>query len=460
MTNSTASGPSNVAPPNSSGIKVIVVGLGLGGLTLAIECVRKGHAVIAFEQHKELKPIGDSIAIPWNAARIVKNWGDGLVDRKLEPLVNKMSEMRILNNKGEFLVAGDMDGYGYPYGYPAHRGELAMEFYKHAQEIGVDFRFGHYITSYWETDTEAGVVVDGEKISADCVIGADGVHSKARSAMTKSDLSPVSSGYAMYRAWFDAHDVCADPETKWLFDGTDKYDNCNVYIGPDVHVMLGTGKLGKEIFWQCTHKDIYDIEESWSFPGKVDDMLEVIKTWPARDTIEKIVRKTPKDQLIDFKLLWRDPLPTWVSPGGRMMVIGDAAHPFLPTSGQGAAQAMEDAATLAIALELGTKSGVVKSLRVTEAIRYKRVSKMQRLGVETRDVWHNTDWEAFGKDSSVITMPRPNWIFGHDCQEYAYMEYDKVASALESGEEYQPSNIPNINENHRTRDFRSQETPA
>ena len=52
-------------------------------------------------------------------------------------------------------------------------------------------------------------------------------------------------------------------------------------------------------------------------------------------------------------------------------------------------------------------------------------------------------------------MPRPEWIFGFDCQEYAYAEFDKVMQALEGGAEYQPRNIPPDEIDHRTQDFRS-----
>mgnify|MGYP002380088433 CR=1 FL=1 len=58
MTKATGVGPESVATPHSSGIKVIIVGLGLGGLAAAIECARKGHTVLAIDQQKELKPIG------------------------------------------------------------------------------------------------------------------------------------------------------------------------------------------------------------------------------------------------------------------------------------------------------------------------------------------------------------------------------------------------------------------
>ncbi|CAK7227433.1 hypothetical protein SCUCBS95973_006541 [Sporothrix curviconia] len=446
-----------VAEPNSSGIKVIVVGLGLGGLAAAIECKRKGHEVIAIDQQKELKPIGDSIGIANNAAFVVRRWGDGIVDKRLQKIIAHPDIMGMYDNKGQLYVNSDMAGYGHGQGYPAHRGDLAMVFYEHAQEIGVEFRLGHRVTEYFETDTGAGIVLGDERITADCVIGADGIHSKARGGIIGTDPAPHSSGYAMYRAWFDSKDVAADPASSWILEGAEKDDVTRTYLGPDVHVMIGTAKHGKEIFWMCTHKavqDVYDVAESWSFPGKIDDALEYIKDWPILSKIEPILRKTPDDRLIDFKLLWRDPLPTWVSPKGRMMIIGDAAHAFLPTSGQGAGQAIEDAATMAICLELAGKDQIPLALKTTQAIRYKRASLMQQIGIETRDGWHKTDWEAVRKDTSLLEMPRPSWIFSHDCQEYAYREYGKASECVRQGVPYVPHNIPTEGAYHRQMDFR------
>jgi 2-polyprenyl-6-methoxyphenol hydroxylase-like FAD-dependent oxidoreductase len=99
-------------------------------------------------------------------------------------------------------------------------------------------------------------------------------------------------------------------------------------------------------------------------------MLKYIKHWNCYQKIADIVTKTPKDKLIDFKMLWRDPLSTWTSPKGRMMLIGDAAHPFFPTSGQGAGMAIEDAATVAIALELAGKEDIPLALKATQLMRY------------------------------------------------------------------------------------------
>ncbi len=52
------SGADGVQPPNSSGITVIIIGLGYAGAVAAIECHRKGHKVILFEQAEEIKALG------------------------------------------------------------------------------------------------------------------------------------------------------------------------------------------------------------------------------------------------------------------------------------------------------------------------------------------------------------------------------------------------------------------
>lgn len=73
-------------------------------------------------------------------------------------------------------------------------------------------------------------------------------------------------------------------------------------------------------------RDEYDIDESWSTVGDVQKALSCIEDWDPR--CKDIVEGTTA--CIDFKLVHRDPLPTWVSGEGRIILIGDAAHPFLP----------------------------------------------------------------------------------------------------------------------------------
>jgi 2-polyprenyl-6-methoxyphenol hydroxylase-like FAD-dependent oxidoreductase len=91
---------------------------------------------------------------------------------------------------------------------------------------------------------------------------------------------------------------------------------------------LGVNSQGA--FFNSLIQDEADIDESWSFPGKIKDVLEVVKDWdPA---CAAIINKTPESELVDWKLVYRDPLPTWVSKEARTALLGDSAHPFLPTS--------------------------------------------------------------------------------------------------------------------------------
>jgi hypothetical protein len=85
--------------------------------------------------------------------------------------------------------------------------------------------------------------------------------------------------------------------------------------------------------------------------------------------------------------------------------------------------------------------------------RYDRAGLAQRMGLETRNVWHKTDWEEFKRNKKYLELPQPDWIFGHDPQLYAYEEFETAAKAVESGGPYNPRNVPLPGVNYRTNDF-------
>jgi 2-polyprenyl-6-methoxyphenol hydroxylase-like FAD-dependent oxidoreductase len=78
----------------------------------------------------------------------------------------------------------------------------------------------------------------------------------------------------------------------------------------------------------------------------------------------QLIKQTHKNTTVDWKLMWRDPKPAWTSPSLRIIQLGDAAHTFLPTSANGATQAMEDGISLASCLELAGKDNIPLALRV------------------------------------------------------------------------------------------------
>jgi 2-polyprenyl-6-methoxyphenol hydroxylase-like FAD-dependent oxidoreductase len=98
-----------------------------------------------------------------------------------------------------------------------------------------------------------------------------------------------------------------------------------------------------------------------------DTALQYIDGW--EPFLTEILKATPGHRCTDWKLLWRNPQPKWTSPNARVIQLGDAAHSFLPTSGSGAAMAMEDAYSLATCLQLGGKPNAPFAVRVHNHLR-------------------------------------------------------------------------------------------
>jgi 2-polyprenyl-6-methoxyphenol hydroxylase-like FAD-dependent oxidoreductase len=100
-------------------------------------------------------------------------------------------------------------------------------------------------------------------------------------------------------------------------------------------------------------------------------LQDVVKTLEGWDPLLKsIVEKTPAGNINEWKLANWPPLSSWVSEQGRIALLGDSAHPFLPSSAQGAGQAMEDAVTFALCLKKAGKGNVPAALRTYQDIRY------------------------------------------------------------------------------------------
>lgn len=97
------------------------------------------------------------------------------------------------------------------------------------------------------------------------------------------------------------------------------------------------------------------------------DFVSTIPSFPP--FAKRLVQATPKDAIVDWKIMWRNPQPRTVSPLGRVVQVGDAAHTLLPSSMNGANQALEDAIYLATCLELGGKENVHGSTQVHNKLR-------------------------------------------------------------------------------------------
>ncbi|EJT82130.1 hypothetical protein GGTG_02104 [Gaeumannomyces tritici R3-111a-1] len=418
-------------PP--SGIKVIIVGAGFGGLAAAIECDRKGHAVTVFEKMADVEEgqrVGDIISFDANGSNVFARW-PGVVDELLA-MSRDTDHLDLHDWRGELVTRQSFAGErAWGHRINGHRGQMHAVLWRHALARGIDVRLGRRVTDYFETAAgAAGVELDGgpERHEADVVLAAEGVRSRGRRIVLGSDDNPKSSGYAVYRAWFPSDRVVGNPAIAHFAAPPGGGDIHHGFIGPDIHFLASSIAGGKEVNWVFTHLDDGNIEESWSFPGRVPEALAYLDGWC--DVVRELVKATPDGRLIDHKLVFRDPLPTFVSPGGRIALLGDAAHPFLPTSIQGASQSMEDGATLAVCLERAGKGRVPEALRAYERIRYDRVHAAQATGVATRERWHRADWDAVRRDPESLHLVRHEWLLNFNAEDHAYKVYDEVVAGL------------------------------
>ncbi|KAF4211870.1 hypothetical protein CNMCM8980_003677 [Aspergillus fumigatiaffinis] len=430
------------AVPNSSGITVIIVGLGIAGLTTAVECHRRGHSVIGFEKREDHHQLGDLVGLGANGMNVLSRW-----DKSMRPALDAIRA--VISSIDYYDSGGELKG-SLPYAsddllnvHVVQRSGLIDLLYGKARDRGIDLRFGVRVCDYWESEGNAGIVLEnGHKVAADCVIAADGVHSKATGIFTGEDVAPYSTGAAIYRSHFDARAIRDDPEANWILNSTAQADNVNMYFGKDTTLLVGTVGKGKYVSWNMPHKQVKGLSNSWLQPADPQRVMEFVKDWPIGQKLTAILSKTPPQRCWNHSILARYPLSTWVSKGGRMIVIGDAAHPMHPNLAQGANLAIEDAAVVAICLELCGKENVPIGLRVMEKLRHKRVSVVQAAAIKAMERQFDANWDTDQVQGKPTYIPRPAWLLRHDCVGHTYDEYQSAALAVANGSEYIPTNAP------------------
>ncbi|KAH8650768.1 hypothetical protein BGZ61DRAFT_375494 [Ilyonectria robusta] len=426
-------------------LSVIIVGAGFGGLAAAIELRQRGAKVVVFEASENFRKQGDVISVGANGTRIIHKWKGFWED--FLGVSSQFEVAEIYNKTGKLLLTQhtEMEFDGYPAVFTS-RGKLHKMMFDYAKSLGADIHLGTKITRYLEDDTGAGVFVADIKISADLVLAADGVRTEARTAVSGQEQKATRSGVAIYRAWFPTDVLKHHPLTEPIANATSS--GFKVWIGDGTHCIITTNINLKHVACFVTHTDKADIAESWNLEGDKEGMLECIEGWD--ETLRQVVRSIPEGNLIDYKILWRDPVRPWVSNNGRIALLGDAAHPHLATAATGGAQAMEDAATIATLLELLGKGQIPLALKAYESLRYQRTSLTQRLGWETRHRWHFTDWEAVAKNPDLLKLPQPTWLQCHDAEAYARENLDAVVSHLKHGTPFASTNVP---EDHMHQDW-------
>lgn len=421
-------------------LHVLIVGGGFGGLTAAIECRRRGMDVTVIETYPTSLAYGDIIDFFPNGGRIIEAWEDGRVGRALMRVcINQGDQLQYCKADGTVIWAEDwiLEPHHFWRQYGGHRGQMHKVILEYAEELGVEFRYGDRVVRYVDDGArKPGVVTaSGREYSADVVVAADGPRSVSRQQVLGLPDTKVNSGYAIFRAHFNlTEEHRKNPALEIFCDPTT--DMTKLWVAKDLHMIIYTWNKGKDIGWVLTHKDTEDIGESWSFPGKKADVLACLAEGGFEQRLSEVVQATPDAKIVDYKLVWRDPLATWLSPSARTVVIGDAAHCHLPTSAQGGSQAMEDGVALAVCLRRAA-GDVPLALRVMERIRFNRSHVTHMASITVRDGYHNFDFDGDGilENPQVLNLPRPEWVIEYDIERESEEHFEKLAADVRAGKE-------------------------
>ncbi|KAI1263507.1 salicylate hydroxylase [Xylariaceae sp. FL1019] len=414
---------------NKPRIDVIVIGAGLGGCACALALKYHGHSVTIYEKLRRFKRLGDSLGLGENALKLLERWGGPALRTKLTSIGNQAPNMQIRRwHDGKILAVQPLMDMA---GYIGHRGDYHNVFLDAVRDAGITVHMGRDVVDYEDEEGHRPVAVfaDGARVEADLIVGADGIKSRARELVLGFEDKPKSSGYSCYRAYFPGAHLKEDPLCREFVD----HDCVNIWIGEDTHLVQNTLRNGDEFNWIVTRKiseeaDM-EIRESWFQEGDLEDVARVTATVDPR--IRAAVAKTPS--CLDWKICYRDPIPSWVSPRSHCIaLLGDSCHPHLPTSAQGASQATESAAVLAVCLKLAGKNGIPLATRTYEKLRFARTRASQSNGEDLRDRWHNAlkDVEEGVEIDPELLKIRNRWLYAFDAEADTLERWEGISSLV------------------------------
>jgi salicylate hydroxylase len=382
---------------------VVIVGGGIGGLTAALSLLRAGLDVHVYEQAGALSEVGAGIQISPNASRVLHGLGlaKALDEMGVRPLAwhqRRWDDGRTL--LWTPLVPAVVEAFGFPH-YQTHRADLlaALQRSIPAERVHVQHRFVGLVDHGDRVEAE---FANGRRVEVDLLVGADGIHSTVREALLGPEV-PHFTGCVAYRGLIPARRL----------RHLDLEVTSQVWMGPGqhfVHYFVQGRRLVN--FVAIVEQDTWT-RESWTDRGDVADALAAFEDWhpQVRGILEAV------DATFVWALFDRAPLPRWSA--GRVTLLGDACHPMLPFMAQGAAQAIEDAATLTACVS--RISDVPEALRFYESLRLPRASRIQGLSANNKTRFHLPDGpeqqerdERMASGSTDWSIGAVAWIYGHD----------------------------------------------
>ncbi|KAJ7137424.1 hypothetical protein C8R43DRAFT_1203079 [Mycena crocata] len=368
-------------------LHIVIVGCGIGGLSAAYCLGRLGHRITVLERASEIADVGAGIQVGPNLSRLLIRWGLG---DELERLTTKPEAITFLRYSDGERIGWTRWGktmeedHGAPY-YHIHRADLLEMLHSLAAPY-MTLRVNSKVAS---VDAHSGQIrlANGDIMTGDLIIGADGIKSVVRKAVVGGPTkAPIHTGDSAYRAIIPTDPMLADPDLRWLVQSSEMIS----WMGPKKHVIGYCIRDKKEYNLVLVHPDNRP-KESYLTEGCVEQMRADFAGWEPR--IQKLLKLIPKTYI--SPLMYREPLDKWVHHDGKVVLLGDACHPTLPSRAQGAAMAVEDAAVLGTLLaQLSHRTQLATLLHAYQEIRYPRTKETQLAAFANHHIFHLEDGPA------------------------------------------------------------------
>lgn len=287
-----------------------------------------------------------------------------------------------------------------------HRADLYNMLKIGADKAGVKIELASRVENIDFVNNRLEIKGRSEWVQADVIIAADGIRSTIRPKLLAyhGDKDVLRcTGDAASRLIIPAEKVyeSGDRELIELLE-TPKMTR---WIGPEGELACYPLRNHKILYVGMGHTQKADASDAWTRTVKKQDVLEFYKSWSS--TVQKLLQFLPEDDIVEWIIHDSPTLPRWVEHN--VALLGDAAHPMLQYLGQGAGQAVEDAALIAFCLaKIESREQINVALKIYELMRKNRAETVQVCAIKTREVLHLPDGEEQERRDAIMLNRKEN----------------------------------------------------